>query len=583
MFDPYADAQRKKLLSSVKGSRDAMRPFYEKAAESFREMVGKHYSDKGTSVARPLNMIELAVTIYMQNLVASAPQVNITASDRALRADAASLKLAINKHLAKSSLQEEMECWVLEAMMTPMGIIKLSLDMEDVQEIDGMQVVGGLPKATAILHDDWVQDMRAKSPWAVSYCGDRYSISKAFAEQHFDPDIVKKIPKENSNREDYDSSKLSAGSEWEDDSYREMITVWDLWLPYEGLIVTVTGDFDYAVPPLNVVEWTGPARGPFHRLFFGQVPGNSMPLPPVALWKDLNRIINLTGNKLIDQIERMKKNTLIDSQDKELGDLLRDARDGEGIVAQNLQGVKEIVLGGLDQPSFGALLQFKQLFAYMGGNLDALGGLAAMSGTVGQDKLLNEGASQRIKQMQGKMYVATQRLCEDIAEYFWSDPTLSMPISKPIPGTGDTIETEWNREQMQGSPQDYGLVVEPYSLQKRSPRERLAQVQEFWDRMIQSLPIYQAMGMMPNAEALHKLYIELAELPELGDLVTYTQGEQMPQNNRQRMPSSTKRTYERVNRGSATQAGQEQRMIQNMMGGGDGGMQASEAAISMPQ
>lgn len=579
MFDPYDDRTRKKLYSALAASQKAMKPFYEHAKAAYTEYVGKHYN-KGTDLARPLNMIELTLNIYQQNLVASAPQVNVTALNREMRADAAGLKQAINKHLRKSDLQEEMECWVMEAMMSPLGIIKLSLDMEDEQELDGMKVIGGLPTATAILHDDWIQDMKAKSPWSVSYCGDRYSVSREFANAHFDPDAVKKLPKECEGTDSYASQKLSASDSYSDeDGYRDMVTVWDIWLPYEGLVITVPGDFDASRPPLNVVEWTGPPRGPYHRLFFGQVPGNSLPLPPVALWMDLNEVINTTANKLIDQIERMKKNVLVDGQDPEFGNTLRDAADGDGITVHNLQAVKEIVTGGMDQPSFAAMLQYKQIYSYMAGNLDALGGLQAMSGTVGQDKLLSEGASQRIKRMQGKMILATQRLCEDIAFYFWTDPTLSMPITKAIPGTNETLDTTWSREDMKGTPDDYDLIIEPTSLQSRSPMERLSQLNQAWDKMVAALPVFQAAGVMPNPEGFWKLWIQLADLPEMGDLITYTQGESQD-SGQGRMPSATKRTYERVNKGSATQAGQEQRAIQTMLGGN---MQASEAAIGVPQ
>jgi hypothetical protein len=581
MFDPYNDSSRKKLYSAIKGSQESMKPFYEKAKEAYTEYVGKHYAN-GTEMGRPLNMIELAYTIYQQNLVASAPQVNVTALDRQYRPDAAALKLAINKHLRHSNLQEEMECWVMEAMFSPMGIIKLSLNMEDVQEIDGMEVVGGLPTVTAILHDDWVQDMRAKSPWSVAFCGDRYSVSREFAMQHFDPEAVRKLPKESEQREAYASQKLSTReSHSEDDAYRDMLQVWDIWLPYEGLVLTIPGDFDHMRPPLNVVEWTGPKRGPYHRLFFGQVPGNSMPLPPVALWRDLNDVINCTSNKLIDQIERMRKNILVDGTDPGFAQAFKDAADGEGLTVQGLQGVKEVVTGGLDQPSFAAMLQFKQIFSYMAGNLDALGGLQAMSGTVGQDKLLSEGASQRIKRMQGKMYVAAQHLCSDIAEYFWSDPTMRFPITQPIQGTSETVDTMWSRADMRGTPDDYQLLVEPTSMNKLSPREKLGQIVEYWNLMIASLPVFQAAGMVPNPEGFHKLYIQLSDLPELADTMTFTQGEVQEPVHGKTLPSQTKRTYERVNRGSSTQAGQEARMIQSMMSGSDS-MQPSEAAIGVP-
>ena len=70
----------------------------------------------------------------------------------------------------------------------------------------------------------------------------------------------------------------------------------DIWLPREQLIITVeTGKLG---PSLRVLEWDGPHSGPYRFLRFNEVPGNTMPLPPVALWRDLHDLANVLFRKL---------------------------------------------------------------------------------------------------------------------------------------------------------------------------------------------------------------------------------------------------------------------------------------------
>jgi hypothetical protein len=575
VFNPREPDDLKKLGKAIKGSRESMKVFYDNRNTFYTELVGKHYSDDGTSTERPLNQIELAWSIYKSKLIASAPQINVTTRVRDWQADAMSFELAVNQYLRENDLRSELELWIMEAMFSPMGVMKLAMDLSDSVDMDGMRVVGGVPQCTAIMFDDWVQDMTAKKPESVAFCGDRYYVTDEFAIEHFDPELVKQLKVEGSGYDGTSTGMVSQETIRRSD-YRKMREVWDIWMPDEGLVLTLGGEFDVL---LRVVEWTGPKRGPYTRLYFGPVPGSSLPLPPVAMWLPMHKDINNIANKLGDQSDRQKTVVGVQSAHKDDGESLKNAQDGEAIVLQSLEAAKELRYGGIDNSNFAYMLQLMQLFSKHGGNLDVMGGLSPMTSTVGQESLLSEAASERVKQMQNRVYASMQPLCEDICEYFMSDPTLEVPITKPIPGTNESVETVWRRDEMRGDRSQYQAIIEPHSMQRRTPLERLAQVQDYWDRMVNSLPLYQARGMSPNVEALHKIYIKLADLPELADLIIYTQGETMPSPEDAGMPKQTKRTYERVNRGSATQSGQEQRLIQSLMGAGQ---QASESAIGVP-
>lgn len=562
MFNPNDERSYKRLYKSLKQSRKAMESARRFAHEHRKEYVGSRYSDEGTAADRPLNMIELAYTITQQNLVATAPRVSVMPRRPEHLAEAKSRELAINQHLKESNLQSELELWVMESMFAPLGVVKLALDMSQAVNVEGMPVYAGLPTVTTVLLEDLVLDMRAKSPEAAAYVGDRYQVERDWAMESgaFDPELLARLPKHSEEEEEEYAAKSLSMQKGDVSDYRDMLELWDVWLPDEGLVLTLHGDFEN-LPPLRVVEWDGPQRGPYHYLYFAPVAGNALPLPPVSLWFPLHRTINIMANKLSDQAERQKSLTLVDAATKDDLPEIQKARDGDGLVMQGLNGVVQAPFGGINQPNFVALMQYRQMFSYQNGNLDAMGGLAPMSSTLGQDQLLSESASQRLQKMQAKVYWATQGLCEDISWYLDADPTLEIPIEKQV---GDlTIHSAWSAAESSGRDM-FKTTVEPFSMQTRTPQQRLANAQAFWrNDVLPAAPLLVQTGTVPNPESYFKLTAKLLDQPELSEFVTYTMGETEPPVEPMGSSNSTS-TNVRVNKSTRTPSGTANAMTQNM-------------------
>jgi len=87
------------------------------------------------------------------------------------------------------------------------------------------------------------------------------------------------------------------------------MTLWDVWLPKEGLLVTMADQS--GGPALRIVPWEGPEHGPFLLLGFDVVPGNIMPVAPGAHLLGLARLLNRMMRKLGDQADRQKIVTLV--------------------------------------------------------------------------------------------------------------------------------------------------------------------------------------------------------------------------------------------------------------------------------
>jgi hypothetical protein len=574
MFDPNSQDSIRKLRKACKNSRKEMEASRKNYVKYLKELAGPHYSTSGDVVKRPINLVELAATIYKQNLLASSPQVNITARNPEYIADAYSFERAINHLLDTQNLEDELDLVVTNAMFAPVGVLKLSLDASQQADIDGTQVVTGPPVVQAVMFDDWVMDMTAKSPRQANFMGNRYTMTVEDAiNMGYDPEAVARLWRtyEDSPRADDDPQRLSRkGRDITEENYQDLIELWDIWMPREKLVITLGGggDGDFVdLEPLRVMPWQGPERGPFHMLWFEVVPGNALPNTPVGLWIDLHELVNTLWNKLADQAERQKSGIAAESSNSQDADTVKGMGDGDVIILNSLGNVAKIEHGGPNQQNAIFADMARMRFNEQAGNIYAMGGLSSQTATLGQDKLLSDAASQRLQRMQARVYTFMQRVMEDYAEHVAGDPLMEVPIVKQVPETDITVPGTWSQDQMRGDLTHYVLEIKPHSMQQKSPEERLARVQDVWRNDIPlMLPIMQAMGQMPNPEAYLKMIADLTGQPEINTLVTYTQGEMMAKQDGPSAPPNTTRTYERTSKPAPPDPGQA--MAQQMAASG---------------
>ena len=565
MFDPNSSDDVIRLRKACSNSLREMKPFRENYVRAIKELAGPHYaSNEGTK--EHLNLIEFAWTIYQQNLMAVAPQTTVTSRNPQWRSDAYSFERAINALLDEQEVQVELELWVLEAMFSPMGVLKVALDAQSVSEVDGQRVVSGPPLVRSVLFDDLIIDMTAKNPKRAAFIGDRYQLTVEEAlDLGYDPaEVAVQVRKyKDATQDSEDTQKISRRRTTpEEDEYQDLLEVWDIWLPMENLVVTFGGDLD-SNTPMRIVEWTGPKNGPYHCLWFGIIPGNALPNPPVGLWRDLHELINCLFNKLAQQAERQKTLGAVESTNEQDGTTIRDAADGDMVRLNSLGSFAQINSGGISQQNLMFVQVARQFFGQQAGNIDIMGGTMPMSNTVGQDELLSQAASKRLAMYQMKVYEATKRLLRDYGEYMWYDPVLEVEITKEIQGTDDTINDVWSPDQMRGDLYNYEIDMQPYSTQQRSPEQKMAQIDAVWAKTMEMLPIMQGSGMMPNPEWYVKTMAKLLNLPELSSMIIYTQGETMPNPEGGGMPQKTTRRYERIS-GQGNKQDPMQQMMQQM-------------------
>jgi len=578
----------KKLKESINTSRQQLHSFRTNRYDAIRQYVGNHYSEDGATDRVPVNFIELAANIYTQQLAARSPQALVTTDIKHLKPMAYTFELALNKLCEDIGLGETLREVVIDALFS-VGIVRVGLERKATVKIENHDIDVGQPFAEPVSLDDWVHDTTATRLSQCQFMGHRYRV---LLDDLKESDMFKNTfdlqPSEKTGINEHGDTKvdsLSHGAKAGVEEYQDRIDLWDIWLPFENKLITiVAGDGDDRV--IRETEWDGPDSGPYRILSFGIVPGNIMPLAPSALWMDLHDLANRMFRKLGRQTERQKTILGVQAGNENDGERIKNANDGDTIPMDNPEKAREYRFGGIDQPSLAFLLQVKDLFVYLGGNLDSLGGLAPMADTLGQDQLLAQNASKRVVDMQDKVILFTKEIIESLGYYLWNDPLIELPLYKRVPGMEEiSVPTNFNMDHEQGLFYEYNIDIEPYSMQHQSPQMKLQTLTQVFAQFIAPFaPMMAEQGINIDFESLMKIIGKYSNVNELNDILEFAGPSMFDRPPVGRMPEkmggTTKHISERVNRPGATRHGKDAAMAQALLGSAP--QQDEMAAIGRP-
>ena len=556
------------LRKSMDWSLKQLKPFRKNRLKALRHMVGKNYSDS-TSEKVPLNMVWLAIGIYLRQLVPANPQSSVSTTVPDLKPVAAKMEIAINHLLNEIHYSSTLKMVVMEAMLS-MGILKVGLEVNSVGDEISMDHDAGQPFADAITLDHWVHDMTAKDYRKVSYAGDRYSIPYELAMEMYSGTARDRlVPRDLSTDGSYGigesgAETLSQGKEGMKDEFGQFVDLWDIWLPRDNLFMTIPAGGNQG-PPLEVKEWEGPENGMYHLLRFQPIPDNIMPIGPVMQWLDMAEGVNSTWRKLGRQADRQKEVTFVQGSAMVDGNSIRNANDGDIISVNNPQGIHQVRYGGIDQQNLGFSINSKNVLTYLMGNINAIGGLSAQTSTLGQAQMLSGSANRMIDDMRQELAYFNQGAFNDLAMYMWEDPYIDIPLVRRAHGID--IPFRWTNESHEGDFAQYNFEVEPFSQRVSSPEERLSKMNEVMTQIV--IPS----GMQFDHQKYLSAVAKLLGSKELEDILQTNPTAQpvKPQGEEAKASVNTTRTYERISRaGPSTKSADDQMLQQAMLGGGQG-------------
>lgn len=574
-----------RLHKSIERDRLRLEDFRELQLEFVRKYAGKYYSQSTDIAEQPVNLIAQYNDIVVRHLVASNPRVMLGISELQHKPTVAAMEKHTNKRLAKMHVDEILRDWS-QAAIFGIGILKCAL--ADPGEVaDDYRKTAGEAFLSAIDFDDWVHDTGTKKIHKSAYMGHRICLPLAMLTDSdlYDQEVVKSLapivhPRQNESGDDRISTLSYEDDGWDGD-YEDYVEIWEIWLRRQGLIVTLSLDHEQ---PLRVQPWIGPGCGPFHFLSYCDVPGNAMPLPPIAQLVDLHDLTNELYRKLGAQASRQKSITLVQKTMAKDGARVIEANDGDVIPVDDPQSCQEFRFGGPDQVNLAFTIRAMDDFSRQAGNLDVLGGLGPQADTATQEKMLQSNSSAKMRAMQQRTINATRDVLTALEWFYWHDPYQTYKVRREIPGVDGAEITAFITPRDRLVPfEELDIDIDPYSMSDDSPQTRLAALNQVMTQVL--IPMSQILmqqGIQIDIEAWLKLIARYQNMPDLFEIVKVAQsqfdslGPSMGESPTK--PGQTTRTYERVNRPGGTRFGRDNALMQSLLGKG---VQESEATAAL--
>ncbi len=536
--------------------------------QGIEQFVGSHHTEGGFERPVPVNMLKLAVDIYVRSLAPKSPRGMITTRQREKRALANAFQLALNEIPIEIGYDVTQRRLITEALFS-IGILRVGL--ESVEKVLGEDY--GKPFGDLITIDDYVCDMTARHFEELSYEGCNYWVDFDVLK---DDDDIKKSVKNSLRPDEYESvgpqgqrrAEEVASRNNSPETFRDQVWVREIFIHKEKLLATYSIKGEKL---LKVIDWEGPDHSPYYKLGFTFVPGNLFPLPPVAVWRDLHELGNALFRKLGTQADDQKTVLGFPGGDEDGVLAFQKARDGDGI-SYSANKPEKLTAGGVEATTLAFYMQVRDLSSYFSGNLDSLGGLAPMTQTVGQDKLLGEAAGAQLRDMADNVIRFNKDVFQAFAWYEWNDPVGSRFLEKKIPGTKLSIPIEWNRDTREGDFEIFDITIDVYSMQDDSPSSKLQKIGVVLSQYVfPLLPAIEAAGGVLDVQTLLEHVARLSDLPELAEIVTWAGPSQLDQQKKSLASgaeSSQTREYVHTSRPGATRQGATSNMMQTLMGGG---------------
>ena len=570
-------AEKADLSKAIGKSRKTLRVFRENRLKLMHEAVGKHYSENGAIDKVPINFIELALNIYLQRLVAQNPKVSITTFYPQLKEIVKRFGLAGNNLIEDIELGDSLETVVINAMYSK-GIIKIGLNRSTV-EVGGITHDSGQPFADSISLDDWFEDMTVSENENAQFEGNYWYATQDELREMFpgikDDEYNYEVDNTEHEEKDHDISEGNSSISMREE-FKPVVRMVDVFLKKQNLIVqaTYSGDEDDPIGEIKkTFVWKGPENGPYRKLGFAKVPGNTMPSAPAQHWYDIHALENNLMRKLGRQAIREKTVTGIAPGGEDDGNRVLTANDGEMINLRDPKNVADLHSGGINPQSLAFVLAMKDMFSYFAGNIDNLGGLGPQSETLGQDQLLTASASMRIQKMQKEVTNFTTKVLQDLMWYLWYDPNPNQKeVVKTAPGFPDiAISVPFNPEDREGDFIQYNIKLEPYSMQHHSPETKMQGIRTILMEIVPALrPDMDRDGVSIDTHELFKTISKLSNIPELDDIIKYSTPElEQPvgSSDKVRQAPATTRTNIRKNVSAPTDRGKSAVMQQALAGG----------------
>jgi hypothetical protein len=560
------------LIEAVRADRLAGRPFRIQRADAIRLGLGNRWGGDVLMQKQYLNLIGLYERTVTRALAPKMPRVLLSTFKADFRQIVSTEQDWANQYLDKIGSGITFQRIVTDALYQ-IGIAMVGISTPSDAAASGWHMTAGIPCIWRVDFEDFVFDMHARELGEVSYAGHRwrpplYTIQESTLYSKHRKNLTASYDRPYNQQGD---EKISTFQRQPLTSsmieFMDRVDLWNIWIPDEGIIVTLEsndgGDPELSADgePLRIQHYIGKHGGPYRYLALGIVPNNAMPRAPIQDQLDLHEATNAMLRKLVDQGDRQKEVIFTTGIADTDGNRLINASDGQVIRVDNANELVSKKWGGPDQGLFALMQELKNLWDWLSGNTSATAGLAPQSKTATQDKMLLQSANAGIADMQD---TTINFMADTLDAWLWlchNHPELRMQATPEIPG----VPSELLQAQTVG-PEERGQVpyealrckVDPYSLQRQTPQQRMQFLDSLLNQVAPLMPLLQQAGHTIDIEFWLQKKAEYGDSPDVQQMFRLQEpppDSGTPDMATQQGPPET-RTVDRVNRGTTTPTAQ---------------------------
>jgi len=289
------------------------------------------------------------------------------------------------------------------------------------------------------------------------------------------------------------------------------------WLPRHGLILTLAADG--GPKALRVQEYTGAPPGPYIRMALTKRRGTIVPTSRASSMMDLHDLCTVTLRQVFLQADQTVEFDLCDSQFEQVGEIWRTAEQGQMYTVDNVNAVRNVRKGGVNQGTLLASMQASDMFNERAGNLRLLAGQSTGEPTARQADQLGVGVDLMVRDFRLALNRFASQVYGQAAWYFlnvnagpvkeveWTDEAGITAPSPWTPGVGSQLP--------RGDPE---LEIIPGSMIDRSAEEQAA-------ALLDSIRTVSGLLAVPGNKPVFLDHMELVNVlrelrnqPELGKL-----------------------------------------------------------------
>lgn len=469
---------------------------------------------------QPLNLIDRGVQIIAPFLVSNNPRPTISAryglSNPQVRSFAITMELALTHLFQEIDLAQRTLRPIVIDSLFGMGVSKTGTMSKEYVELEGERYAVGQPYCERVDFNDYICDINARNWEEIKMEGNRYRLPLKFImESGLFKNTDGLVPDELEYKNTDPAMVARGGRLEEEKELHRSVELMDIYLPDEGLTVTIPIE-GQGNKILRTTEYDGPEGGPYDKLFYKYFPNTVIPIPPVYIWMDINKMANIIASKMAYNTEREKTVAVFDKAENEDAAELQEAKHGDWVGVNNPSAVSDVTFGGFNPQSMEFLQYLEHQYAISYSNLYGIGGRGAQADTLGQEQMLQYNATRSLDDMIDQFHNFTRSIVRKFAWYVWTDPLIQMPMVRRVQGMD--LDVEFSDEAKEGDFLDYTFDIDIYSLSRNNPEQQYQKLLQLVQTVVMPLaPLAMQQGVVPDATILTKEFAKYLGVNNVDD------------------------------------------------------------------